>query len=71
MAAGTVLKLKFGTANGEKTFSFKYAKTNASVESIQNLANVMIENGSIYQYPPLTKVSATLETTTVADIALH
>lgn len=55
------LKMKFGTMYGEKTWSFKLAKTTGIASAVKNLANVMIENGSIYQYPPLTKVSAVVQ----------
>lgn len=68
--AGTKLQLKFGTTSGTKTWTFNYAKSGATVEQIQALANTMIENGSIYQYPPLTKESAEIITTSVTRIEI-
>ena len=68
MASTTNLKLKFGTMYGEKTWTIKYANTNPSAEQIANAMNTMITNGSIYKYPPLTKVSAEIVTTTTQEV---
>lgn len=68
--AGTKLQLKFGTASGVKTWTFNYAKADASTASIRTLADTMIANGSIYKNPPLTKESAELITTKVEQIEL-
>jgi len=72
MAVGTTLKLVFETGYGQKTFSFKHAKTASQIQAsdVRNLADTMITNGSIYKYPPLAKVSATLETTTQTTISV-
>ena len=66
----TTLKLKFGTMSGEKTWNFKYAKANTTTENVKNVVSKMIENGSIYKYPPLTAVSATLVTTSETEVDL-
>ena len=58
MATGTSLILKFGTLAGEKTWTFSNVDEEASTASVKTLMNTMIENGSIYKYPPLSKVSA-------------
>lgn len=53
MATGTVLKLQFDTMSGSKTWSFKYAKPNAGLQTVKTLAQTMITNGSIYETPPV------------------
>lgn len=60
MASGITLKLEFGTMSGTKTWNIKYAKANATQANIKNLMDVMIANGSIFTYPPLTKSAATI-----------
>lgn len=70
MASGTKLQLKFGTAYGEKTWTFNYAKSNASSQNVNTLMDTMITNGSIYRYPPLSKVSAKLVVTSETDISV-
>lgn len=62
MAEGT-LKLVFETMGGRKTWSFKRASTDATAEEVNALMNTMITNGSIYKYPPMEKVSATMVVT--------
>lgn len=59
MAEGT-LKLVFETMGGRKTWSFKRADTEATTAQVKNLMDTMITNGSIYKYPPMEKVSATM-----------
>lgn len=68
MANTTKLVLKLGTTAGTKTWSFNYAKSNATTQNIKALADAMIANGSIYRYPPLTKESAQLVVATTTDI---
>lgn len=68
MAVGTVLKMVFETTMGQKTITFKYADPSATTQSIKTLMDTIISNGSIYKYPPLSKVSAILETTSQATI---
>lgn len=67
----TSLKLKFGTMSGEKTWTFNNIDPNAAVADVKTLVQTMIANGSIYKYPPLTASSATLVTTTEAEIPLN
>lgn len=67
MAAGTTLKLKFGTAYGEKTFSYKYGNTEATTASIKACMQSFITNGDIFRYPPLTAISAVAEVTTSTE----
>lgn len=69
--SGLTLKLKFGTLYGEKTFSYKYAKNDVSPNDVKALMDGMIENGSIFKYPPLAKVSANLEITSVTPISVN
>lgn len=64
----TSLRLKFGTASGEKTFNFPNAKQSPSSAAVKNLVQKMIENGSIYQYPPLELHSAVIVVTTETAI---
>lgn len=70
MAAGSKLILRFGTASGEKNFSYNYGDDDASTQDIQAAMNAMITNGSIYKYPPLTIISAKCEVTTVTDFSV-
>lgn len=68
MADTYKLQLKFGTMSGVKTWSFSNAKSGLTADAVQEAANVMIANGSIYKYPPLTLDSAKIvktETTTL------
>ena len=59
--ASSKLVLRFGTLSGEKTWTFSEAKDSGiTVAQVKNLMDVMIANGSIYQYPPLSKLSAKL-----------
>lgn len=70
MAAGTQLKMRFGTLAGTKTFTIKYAKPAATAAAVSTLMDAMITNGSIYEYPPTTKESATLVTTTETSLTI-
>lgn len=70
MASTTNLKLKFGTMYGEKTWTIKYAAAVPSAQQVNTAMDTMITNGSIYKYPPLTKVSAQIVTTTTQDISV-
>lgn len=70
MAAGTKLQLVFGTASGQKTFSYNYANASASTASVKLLMSTMIANGSVYKYPPLTAVSAKFQITTESEVDL-
>lgn len=67
MAAGTKLILRFGTASGEKNFIYNYGNAEATGSSITNAMDAMITNGSVFKYPPLTKISAKAEVTTVTE----
>lgn len=60
----TSLILKFGTLSGEKKWTFNNSDPEATLQSVENLMDVMIANGSIYQTPPLSKISATRRTVT-------
>lgn len=64
MAEGTSLQLKFETMSGIKTWTFKHAKPSAGRAKIKTLMSGMIENGSIYEYPPIRAYSAKEVTTT-------
>ena len=68
MAAGTQLKLQFDTLSGTKTWTYNYAKANASAANVRALCSAMIANGSIYTNPPLVIKSAKLVTTTEQEI---
>lgn len=70
MAVGNTLVLKFGTASGERTFSFKYGNASARASDIKALMNAMITNGSIYKTPPLTIVSAKVQVVTETEFDL-
>lgn len=66
MAVTTVLKMKFDTMRGSKTWSFKYAKSASSIASadVKALGQAMITNGSIYRYHPTALTDARVVTTT-------
>lgn len=70
MAAGTKLQLRFGTMSGEKTWTFNYANGSAESSDINTLMDTMITNGSIYTYPPMTKISAKIVTTSEREISI-
>lgn len=69
MSTSTLI-LKFGTMSGEKKWSFSGADPEVPVATVKTLMNTMITNGSIYKYPPLTIVGATLRTVNEADYDL-
>ena len=61
MANSKTLVLRFGTMSGEKTWNFANVDEEAATTAnVKTLMNAMVENGSIYKYPPLTKISAIL-----------
>ena len=70
MATGTTLKMTFDTLSGEKTWTFKYAKPNATVQNVKALGAAMISNGAIYPHPPLVLKAAKTVTTTENDYDL-
>ena len=64
MAAGTKLVCTFSTS-GDKTtsFTFNYAKSNATISNVKALMNAIVANGEIYVNVPLTAKSAKTVTT--------
>lgn len=66
MPYSTVLKMKFDTMGGSKTWSFKYAKSAGSMTlaNVKALGQAMITNGSIYQHHPTALTDARIVTTT-------
>ena len=62
--ASVKLKLKMGTIDGEKTFSFPNAKMSPTKAQVKTLAQALITNGSIYKYVPLEARQAWIEVTT-------
>lgn len=67
MANSNSLILKFGTLNGEKTWTFSEIVAEPTVQQVKTLVETMITNGSIYKYPPLTHVSAKVRQVTETD----
>lgn len=67
MAAGSKLVLRFGTTSGEKNFIYNYGNSEASTSSVKAAMNSMIENGSLFRYPPLTKISAKVQIITESE----
>lgn len=67
MASSVTLKMVFVTASGDKTWSLKYANPELTESNVNSLMDTMITNGSIYQYPPLTKKSAKIQVLTETD----
>lgn len=70
MAAGTKLILRFGTTSGEKNFTYNYGNASATVHDVRNAMQTMIDNNDIFQYPPLTMISAKVQVTTESDFNL-
>ena len=70
MATGSKLILRFGTAAGEKNFTYNYGNASAPVSDVKDLMNAMIENGDIFKYPPLTAISAKTQVTTESEFDL-
>jgi len=67
----TKLTLQFKDASGSNIrYSFNYADPEVDATDVKTLMQTMITNGSIYQKPPITIVSAKTVTTTETDIAL-
>lgn len=58
------IQFTFGTLAGAKTWTFSNADSDATDSAVKNAAQVMIANGSIYKYPPLTAESAKIVITT-------
>lgn len=67
MASSAKLQLKFGTLSGVKTWSYSYADTEVTQQQVTTVMQAMINNGSIYKYPPLTADSAKVVVTTETD----
>lgn len=63
MAAGTSLKMKFDTMSGSKTWTFKYAKSGATLANIKALGAAMIANGTILENQPVRLTDARTVTT--------
>lgn len=70
MAAGTKLILRFGTTSGEKNFTYNYGNASATVQDVRNAMQTMIDNHDIFQYPPLTMISAKVQVTTESEFNL-
>lgn len=67
----TNLVLTFQTSSGDKTtFTFPYAKSNATANQVRSAVNAIITNGSIFEDVPVTAHSAKIVTTTETDISL-
>lgn len=72
MAEGTKLVMTFETSSGKDTqLSFKYGKPSATTSQIKTLANAIITNNVIFEYPPTAVKSAKMVTTseTVYDLS--
>lgn len=70
MPGVSTLYLKFGTTSGEKTWKLSNFDTTTTTQQVKTLMDTMITNGSIYKYPPLTKVSAKVQTVTESQYIL-
>lgn len=71
MATNAKLQLKFGTADGVKTWSFSNAKINPSSSNVKTLVNTILANGSIYRYQPLEVRTASVVVTNETFIDLE
>lgn len=70
MAVGTKLILRFGTTSGEKNFTYNYGNSEATSANVKSAMQAMIDNGSVFKYPPLTMISAKTQITTEAEFDL-
>lgn len=70
MAAGTKIIMRFGTAAGEKNFIYNHANAEANAASVKNAMEAMINNGTIFRFPPLTMISAKSQVTTEHEFDL-
>ena len=69
MASGTKLVMSFNDGEGiTRKFTYNYIKPGLTTTNLKNLMNGMITNGSVFKYPPATKKSAKLVTTTETEI---
>lgn len=59
--------MKFGTMSGVKTWTFKQADEEMTQAGVTAAMQAMINNGSIYKYPPLTADSAKIVVTTETE----
>lgn len=68
MAAGSVLKIVYNTAEGNTvTHSWRYANADATQNNVNTLINTTITNGSIFAKVPVSAKSAQMVTTTEED----
>lgn len=70
MATTQQLVLRFGTMNGEKTWTYNNVKSEPTTQEVNTLMDAMITNGTIYTNVPLSKVSAQLVTKSSLDYEL-
>ena len=71
MAAGTKLVCTFETNNGGTTsFTFNYAKVNATLANVKTLLSAITTNGAIFSNAPVTAKSAKIVTTTETEYDL-
>lgn len=70
MAASSKLILRFGTTSGEKNFTYNYGDASTSASDVKTAMNTMIENNSIFKYPPLTIISAKVQVTSETEFDL-
>lgn len=70
MAEGTRLQIKFETMAGLKTWNINYAKPSMNTADVKALMNGMIQNGSIFEYPPIRAYSAKTITTSENEFDL-
>lgn len=67
MAVKLVLEFRDATATSRK-WSFGNADQDVTRTNVKALMDAMIANGSIYKYPPVSKVSAQIVKTTTDEI---
>lgn len=70
MASISKLVMTFASAEGDVSYSYKYADPEMTVAKVKALMSGLITNGSIFETPPLTAKSAKLVTTTEGDYDL-
>ena len=66
----STLVLEYTGQTGKSKFFYRYADPETPIATVKALVNGLIANGSIFENPPTTLISAKLATQTEADYDL-
>lgn len=62
--------LTFGTSGGDKNFSYNYANSDTTTETVKALGTAIVTNGSIFEDVPSALKAAKVVTTTEEEYDL-